>query len=625
MNILNVEKVTKGYGNRTLLDNVTLGVNDGDKIGVIGVNGTGKSTFLKIVAGLETPDEGNVVKGNGITVSYLPQNPVFAPNDTIIGYVCKGKEYKDNNRNVESEAKKVLNRLGIYNHEQPIEELSGGQKKRVALARTLIAPADILVMDEPTNHLDNDMVMWLENFLNRFKGQLIMVTHDRYFLDRVTNRIVEIDRAKLYSYDANYSGFLELKAEREEMELATERKRQSILRRELAWISRGCQARSTKQQARIDRYEDMKEASRKARASFEKGSVEMSSISTRIGKKTIEVNEISKSYGERVLIDNFSHTWLRDERIGIIGPNGCGKSTLIKIICGMIQPDSGSVEIGDTIKMGCFMQENEILDESINVIEHVKNIGEYVTTVDGKITASQMCEKFLFTPNMQYTPISKLSGGEKRRLYLLSVLMESPNVLILDEPTNDLDIETLTILEDYIDNFAGMVITVSHDRYFLDRIVDRIFAFEGNGVISRYEGGFSDYLMKAQEKGIVNADGTLIHGTGMDKRVTQAVASCDDDASGLSGKEKWKAEKQKQQKLKFTYAEQKEFETIDDVIEKLEARMEKLDADILEYATNSGKLNELVKEKEAVEAQLEEKMERWVYLNELAEKIEAQK
>ncbi|MDD6571146.1 MAG: ABC-F family ATP-binding cassette domain-containing protein [Thermoflexaceae bacterium] len=608
MNILNVEKVTKGYGSRILLDEVTLGVNDGDKIGVIGVNGTGKSTFLKIVAGLEAPDQGKVVKGNGITVSYLPQNPVFQPEDTIIGYVCKGKSYKDGNRSVESEAKTVLNRLGIFHHEQPVEQLSGGQKKRVALARTLIAPSDILVMDEPTNHLDNDMVLWLENFLNKFKGQLIMVTHDRYFLDRVTNRIVEIDRGHLYGYDANYSGFLKLKAQREEMELATEKKRQNILRNELAWISRGCQARSTKQQARIDRYEDMKEASRAARASFEKGSVEMSSISTRIGKKTIEINHISKSYEGKVLIGDFSHIVLRDERIGIIGPNGCGKSTLLKIICGMIPPDSGSVEIGDTIKIGCFMQENEILDESINVIEHVKNIGEYVTTVDGKITASQMCEKFLFTPNMQYTPISKLSGGEKRRLYLLSVLMESPNVLILDEPTNDLDIETLTILEDYLDNFAGMVITVSHDRYFLDRIVDRIFAFEGNGVISQYEGGFSDYLEKARAKGVINQDGTL---------------PVRDD--GLkNNREKWKADKQRQHKLKFTYAEQKEFESIDDEIAKLEEQQARIDADILKFATDSGKLNELVKEKALVDEALEEKMERWVYLNELAEKIASQ-
>lgn len=618
MNVLNVEKVTKIYGNRTLLDEVTLGVNDGDKIGVIGVNGTGKSTFLKIVAGLVEPDEGQVVKGNGITVSYLPQNPVFEPEDTIISYVCKGKAYKDGNRSVESEAKVVLNRLGITNHDQKIEELSGGQKKRVALARTLIVPAEVLVMDEPTNHLDNDMVIWLENFLNKFKGQLIMVTHDRYFLDRVTNRIVEIDRAKLYSYDENYSGFLQKKVEREEMELATERKRQSILRTEIAWIQRGCQARSTKQQARIDRYEDMKAASREARAAFEKSSLEMSSVSTRIGRKTIEINNISKHYGDKVLINDFSHIVLRDERIGIIGPNGCGKSTLLKIITGKIKPDGGNVEIGDTIKIGYFMQENEILDESLNVLEHVKNIGEYITTVDGKITASKMCEKFMFKSDMQYTPISKLSGGEKRRLQLLSVLMSAPNVLILDEPTNDLDIETLTTLEDYLDNFAGMVITVSHDRYFLDRVVDRIFAFEGNGVITQYEGGFSDYMDKAIAKGVVDAEGRLLSEMG-----TKAPKVADEN--GMTAKDKWKEEKKLTQKLKFSYSEQKEFETIDEDIAKLEAKHARIDADIVQFATNSGKLNELMKEKEEVDAALEQKMERWVYLNELAEKIEAQK
>lgn len=626
MNILNIEKVTKVYGNRSLLNNVTLGVNDGDKIGVIGVNGTGKSTFLKIMAGLETPDEGKVVKGNGITVSYLPQNPVFEPEDTIIRYVCKGKSYKDGNRSVESEARVILNRLGIRNHEQPVEELSGGQKKRIALARTLIAPADILVMDEPTNHLDNGMVLWLESFLKKYKGQLIMVTHDRYFLDRVTNRIVEIDKGNLYSYDTNYSGFLELKAEREEMALASERKRQSILRTELAWISRGCQARSTKQQARIDRYEDLKAASRAARASFEKNSVEMSSITTRIGKKTIEINHISKSYGEKLLIRDFSHIVLRDERIGIIGPNGCGKSTLMKIICGMTEPDSGNVEIGETIKIGYFMQENKFSDETVNVIEYVKHIGEYVATVDGRITASQMCEKFLFTPNMQYTPISKLSGGEKRRLYLLSVLMESPNVLVLDEPTNDLDIETLTILENYIDNFAGMVIVVSHDRYFLDRIADRIFAFEGNGMITQYEGGFSDYLEKAQMKGIVNQDGTpaVNGGISVPGKTVSGISDGRTDGNGMNSKEKWKAEKQRQQKLKFTYAEQKEFESIDDEIAKLEKLKKQIDEDILKFATDSGKLNELVRKKTLVDEELEGKMERWVYLNELAEKIAEQ-
>lgn len=611
MNILNVEKVSKTYGNRLLLDSVTMGVNEGDKIGVIGINGTGKSTFLKIIAGIVTPDAGKVVKGNGIRVSYLPQNPVFEPDDTVLDYVCRGKLASDNASTIESQARSILNRLGITDYAQRIGELSGGQKKRVALCESLIVPADIIVMDEPTNHLDNDMVMWLENFLNRFRGQLVMVTHDRYFLDRVTNRIVEIDKGNIYCYDANYSGFLKLKTEREEMAAATERKRQSILRTELAWISRGCQARSTKQQARIDRYEDMKAASRAARASFEKNSVEMSSVSTRIGKKTIEINDISKKYGEKVLIKDFSYIILRDDRIGIIGPNGCGKSTLMKIIAGLIKPDSGNVDIGDTIRIGYFMQENEMLNENENVIEHVKNIGEYITTVDGKITASQMCERFLFTPDMQYTPISKLSGGEKRRLYLLSVLMSAPNVLILDEPTNDLDIETLTILENYLDNFTGIVVAVSHDRYFLDRIADRIFAFEGNGRITQYEGGFSDYLDKAVSKGIVNRDGTLI----------SQQAGTEKPKNDVS-REKWKQDKQRQQKLKFTYAEQKEFETIDDEIAALEKKQEEIEGMMIEAATNAGRLNELLKEKEQADKELDYKMERWVYLNELFERIQ---
>ncbi len=610
MNVLNVEKVTKGYGNRTLFEEITLGINEGDKIGVIGINGTGKSTFLKIAAGLAAPDDGKVVKGNGITISYLPQNPVFEEEDTVIGYVCKGK------KGTEAEAKTILNKLGIAEYEQKITNLSGGQKKRVALAETLLVPSDILVMDEPTNHLDNDMVMWLENFLNKFKGQLIMVTHDRYFLDRVTNRIVELDRGKLYSYDTNYSGFLEHKAEREELLASTEKKRQNILRTELAWVRRGCQARSTKQQARLDRYADMKAKSRAARALMEKNSLEISSISTRIGKKTIEINNVTKRYGEKLLFDNFSHIVLRDERIGIIGPNGCGKSTLLKVITGKVSPDLGSVEIGDTIKIGCFMQENEIPDESIRVIDYVKNIGEYVNTVDGKITASQMCEKFLFTPDMQYTTISRLSGGEKRRLYLLSVLMESPNVLILDEPTNDLDIETLTILEDYIDHFVGMVVTVSHDRYFLDRIVDRIFAFEGNGTVSQYEGGFSDYLEKAVAKGVTDRFGTLTAGADNKNRGNE---------SDLTVKQKWKEEKKNNQRLKFSYAEQREFETIDDDIAKLEMKLAEIDGDILKFATDSGKLNELTREREQVDEALNVKMERWIYLNELAERIESQK
>ena len=461
--ILNAEKISKTFGEKELFNQVTLGVNDGDKIGVIGVNGTGKSTFLKIIAGIEVPDEGQIVKGRSVTVEYLPQTPEFLENDTIISYVIRGKKNSS-----EAQAKTILNKLGISDFEADINTLSGGQKKRIALARVLVEPAEVLILDEPTNHLDNDMVIWLENYIKKFKGELIMVTHDRYFLDNVTNRIVELDKGGLYSYETNYSGFLELKTQREDMARATEAKRANILRTELEWIRRGCKARSTKQQARIDRYEDMKEASRKARASFEKQSLEMSSVSTRLGKKTIEVKNVSKSFNGVTYINDFTYIFLKDDRIGIIGHNGCGKSTLMKIITGLVKPDSGSVEIGETVKIGYFMQENEPLDESLNVLEYVKNIGEYVRTTTGLITASQMCDKFLFTPKMQWTPISKLSGGEKRRLYLLSVLMSAPNVLILDEPTNDLDIETLEILEDYLDSFAGIVITVSHDRYFLD-------------------------------------------------------------------------------------------------------------------------------------------------------------
>ena len=502
MNILNAEKISKTYGEKVLFDKVVLGVNKGDKIGVIGVNGTGKSTFLKIIAGIEEPDAGEIVSGRGVTVSYLAQAPQFNPGDTIVGYVIK-----DKNNASEAEAKTILTKLGITDFDAAINTLSGGQRKRIALARTLVSPAEVLILDEPTNHLDSDMVIWLEEYIKKFRGELIMVTHDRYFLDNVTNRIVELDGGKLYGYDTNYSGFLELKTQREEMERATEAKRANILRRELEWIRRGCQARSTKQQARIDRYEDMKEASRQARASFENKALEMNSVSTRLGKKTIELSDICKSFGEKKVIDDFTYIFLRDDRIGIIGKNGCGKSTLMKIITGNLKPDSGSVEIGDTVRIGYFMQENEPLDEKMTVLEFVRSIGEYVTTATGKATASQMCEKFLFGPKSQWTPISKLSGGEKRRLYLLSVLMSAPNVLILDEPTNDLDIETLEILEDYLDGFAGIVIVVSHDRYFLDRTVDRIFSFEGGGRLKQYEGGFSDYYEKKQAENGIASDG----------------------------------------------------------------------------------------------------------------------
>ena len=607
MNILNAEKISKTYGEKVLFDKVVLGVNKGDKIGVIGVNGTGKSTFLKIIAGIEEPDAGEIVSGRGVTVSYLAQAPQFNPGDTIVGYVIK-----DKNNASEAEAKTILTKLGITDFDAAINTLSGGQRKRVALARTLVSPAEVLILDEPTNHLDSDMVIWLEEYIKKFRGELIMVTHDRYFLDNVTNRIVELDGGKLYGYDTNYSGFLELKTQREEMERATEAKRANILRRELEWIRRDCQARSTKQQARIDRYEDMKEASRQARASFENKALEMNSVSTRLGKKTIELSDICKSFGEKKVIDDFTYIFLRDDRIGIIGKNGCGKSTLMKIITGNLKPDSGSVEIGDTVRIGYFMQENEPLDEKMTVLEFVRSIGEYVTTATGKATASQMCEKFLFGPKSQWTPISKLSGGEKRRLYLLSVLMSAPNVLILDEPTNDLDIETLEILEDYLDGFAGIVIVVSHDRYFLDRTVDRIFSFEGGGRLKQYEGGFSDYYEKKQAENGIASDGAT-------QSVKEAVSG---DTTSAKPKKYYK---ERENKLKFTYAEQKEYDTIDDDIASLESKIEELDGEIAGAATQYSRLNELMQEKADVEAQLEHKMDRWVYLNDLAEKIEAQK
>lgn len=603
MNILNVEKVSKTYGEKELFNNISLGINSGDKIGLIGVNGTGKSTLLKIIAGVEEPDEGQVVKGKGIELAYLAQTPLYYENENVLEYVMRGKHADS-----QPKAKEILNKLGITNHGAMMNILSGGQKKRAALARTLVEPARLLILDEPTNHLDNDMVLWLEQFIKNFKGELIMVTHDRYFLDNVTNRIVELDKASLYSYDTNYSGFLELKTQREEMERATEAKRQNILRKELAWIRRGCQARSTKQQARIDRFEDMKEASKQARARFDKQLMDMDSVSSRLGRKTVELHNICKSFGERTIIDDFTYIFLRDDRIGIVGDNGCGKSTLMKIIAGQLEPDSGSVEVGETVRIGYFMQKNEPLDDSLTVLEFVRSIGEYVTTADGKATASQMCEKFFFTPKQQWTPISKLSGGEKRRLYLLSVLMSAPNVLILDEPTNDLDIETLEILEEYLDGFAGIVITVSHDRYFLDRVVDRIFAFEAGGHLTQYEGGYTDYRDKCVSS-IYNVESN---------------GTSDAPKSKAAGQVK-KAYNSHENKIKFTYMEQKEYETIDDDIEELETKVSELDDEIAKNATSYSKLAELTKEKEDVERQLEEKMERWEYLNDLAEKIEKQK
>ena len=592
MNILNIEHISKIYGEKVIFDDVSLGIHSGDKIGVIGVNGTGKTTLLKIIAKINEPDKGQIICGNGIRVSYLPQNPEFPKKQSILEYVMDGKEHQD--WKTESEAKTILTKLGIYDFDEGCDHLSGGQKKRVALARTLVDPTEVLILDEPTNHLDNDMVLWLEEFLNSFRGVLIMVTHDRYFLDRVTNKIVEIDKGKLYEYDTNYSGFVELKVQREEMELATERKRQSLLRVEMEWMKQGIKARGTRQRARTERFEELKNA----KGPSMQQNVEMDSISSRLGKTTIELEHISKGFGDKHLINDFSYIVLRDDRIGFIGPNGCGKSTLMKMIMGILKPDEGNITIGDTVKIGYFAQENEDMTGDIRVIDYIRNVAEYIQTTKGEASASQMLDRFLFPPELQYTPLDKLSGGEQRRLYLLKVLMEAPNVLILDEPTNDLDIQTLTILEDYLDTFAGIVITVSHDRYFLDRIVNRIFAFEEGGHLKQYEGGYTDYLEKV--KPIAKQEKSKL------------------EKKENNGK---KFRKEHQKKLKFTYKEQKEFETIDDDIAKLEEKIEQLDEEIMENATNSGKLAELTQQKEETEEALNEKMDRWVYLNDLAEQI----
>lgn len=615
MNILNMEHITKVYGDKVIFDDISVGIHQGDKIGIIGINGTGKTTFLRILAGLEEADEGQVIRQNGLRLSYLSQHPQFPEGATILSYVSEGK--RDADWNPETDAHMVLNKLGIADHEEEIAHLSGGQKKRVALARVLINPTDLLILDEPTNHLDNEMAAWLEDYLNRFKGAVIMVTHDRYFLDRVTNKILEISHGKTYTYEAKYSKFLEMKAEREEMEMASERKRQSVLRMELEWAKRGCRARTTKQRARLERLEALKNGAAPVRDK----SVEIDSVETRMGKKTIELHHISKSFGEKICIRDFDYIVLKNQRLGIIGPNGCGKSTLLKIIAGILEPDSGYVETGETIRMGYFSQEIEEMNTSQRVIDYIKDVAEYIPTKDGLISASKLLEQFLFDSSMQYAPIEKLSGGEKKRLYLLKILAAAPNVLLLDEITNDIDIPTLTILEDYLDSFAGIVIAVSHDRYFLDNLTDRIFEFDREGNLTQYEGGYTDYLESKKRRFGDTSGGAL----GSEKKDRENGFGKTGNQAESGEKESVKTWKQNRTtKLKFSFKEQREYETIDEDIAKLEAKIEKLDADIMANATNSGKLNELTKEKEEAEALLEEKMDRWVYLNDLAERIEAQ-
>lgn len=615
MNLVTIEHLTKSYTERLLFDDTSFSINEGEKIGLIGVNGTGKSTLLKIVAGLEDADSGSVVRGRSLYIRYLPQIPEFTEGDTVLESVMRenaGETHYSSPDEMQATARSMLNKLGITEHDALTSTLSGGQRKRVALASVLMSTADLLILDEPTNHLDSGMADWLEEYLKAFRGALMMITHDRYFLDSVAGRIVELDKGKLYSYQANYEGFLSLKAERMEMAEASERKRQAILRNEIAWMQRGARARSTKQKAHIQRYEELRD---------QKGpeydrNVELESIASRLGRTTVEVKDLCKAYGDKVLIKDFTYIFLKNDRVGIIGPNGSGKSTLMKMLAGWVELDSGTIQIGQTVKMGYFSQENEAMDESLRVIDYIKNVAEYVKTKDGSISASQMLERFLFPSGMQYTIIGRLSGGERRRLYLLRILMEAPNVILLDEPTNDLDIQTLTILEDYLDTFPGIVIAVSHDRYFLDRVVNRIFAFEGQGKVSQYEGGFTDYQI-AWSARHPRETGEQKGGRGGDS---------DGSGSGLSvNRNNWKQSAGGEKKRKLSFKEQREWETIEADIADLEQSIGDLEREIGKSATNYTRLNELMEEKSAREAQLEEKMERWMYLNELVEQIEAQK
>lgn len=598
MLLLSAEKIEKSYGIKPLLEGASLYLSRGDKVGVVGLNGMGKSTLLKIIAGVEQYDSGSITKIPHLVIHYLPQQPDMQAGNTVLQQVFLGAS-EELRQMKEYEAKSILTKLGISDFQQDVSTLSGGQKKRVAIASALATPCDLLILDEPTNHLDHHMVAWLEQTLQKFRGALLMITHDRYFLDRVSNKILEVNNGQIYQYESNYSGYLESKAQREEMALSSERKRQSLLRKELQWIQRGVKARGTKSRSRVERFEALREKETPELPQ----QLEISSVGTRLGKKTIEVNHISKSYGDKVLIQDFSYIVPRNGRIGIIGENGCGKSTLLQLLSGNLSPDTGTVEIGDTVKIGYYTQECKNMDEHQRVIDYIKDGAEWIETINGKLSAAQMLETFLFRGDMQWNYINKLSGGERRRLYLLRVLMEAPNVLLLDEPTNDLDIETLQILEDYLETFSGAVIVVSHDRYFLDKVTDTIFEFEENGTLKQFLGGYSDYFNTAKT----------------DLRVKK------EKEIKLSSNEQGQSQSAKKQKLKFSYNEQREFREIDSIIEALEVQIQTLSREIEASSSDYDALTRLLKEKEESEQLLEQKMERWFYLHDLAEQIEAQK
>ncbi len=617
MNILTVDGITKAYGVRKIFDSASFFLQEGEKAGIIGINGTGKSTLLKMIAGLDTPDSGQIIMANGYTVRYLPQTPVFEDGDTVLHAVVQSNRTEENQWNIESDAKAMMTRLGITDFDEQCGHLSGGQKKRLALVAALLAKADILLLDEPTNHLDHEMSAWLEEQLRNYRGSIIMITHDRYFLDSVANRIIEVDKGKIYSYEENYSGYLQRKALREDIADASERKRQSILRVELEWVKRGARARSTKQKARLERYEELKNTS----APQKDESVEIGSVSSRLGRTTINLDNISKVYAGKTIISDFSYHFLKNDRVGIIGKNGCGKSTLLKIILGMVEPDSGTVELGQTVKIGYFAQEIKMgrdMDEQQRVIDYIRDEAEYVETDEGRITATRLLERFLFKGEDQYGLIGKLSGGEKRRLYLCRVLMSAPNVLILDEPTNDLDITTLAVLEDYLDHFDGIVISVSHDRYFLDRVVRRIFAFGQDGHLTQSEGGYTDYenRMRAVEDSI----NSRVSNTGKGSYNSESTMKGDKRKSS----EKDGGNRSHERKLKFSYKEQKEYETIEQDITELEKKIADKETEIGENASNSLLLQKLCEEQDELNRQLSDKMERWMYLEELAAKIAEQ-
>ncbi len=599
MNLITMKNLTKAYTDKVLFDHVDFSLEEGDKVGIIGINGTGKSTLLRIIAGLEEADDGEYVKRNNVVINYLPQNPDFDNDMTLFDYVMKAQKNPQDSYDLEGDVKSMLGKLGFTDFSIPVHILSGGQRKKAALAAALLSRSEILILDEPTNHLDNSMTEWLEGWLRAYRGALVMVTHDRYFLDLVCNRIVELDKTKLYTYKENYEGFLALKAEREAMSLSTQKKHENILRKELAWIQRGARARTTKQKAHIARYEML--------ASEEKiktdGQVRVDALSSRLGKKTIEIHNVSMSYGDRCLIRDFTYTFTKTDRIGILGPNGCGKTTLIRILTGRQVPDSGFVETGDTVRIGYYAQEAENMDNEQKVIDYIRDVAEYIQTEEGYISASMMLERFLFEGSLQYQKIGKLSGGEKRRLYLARVLMQAPNVLILDEPTNDLDISTLCILEDYLDSFKGILIAVSHDRYFLDRAVDRMFTFEEDGDIRLYNGSYTEYFLEKSASGNDSQKAT---------------------GSSSQGAVSYRQQKsEKPQKLKFTYKEQKEYETIEADIAALEEKVTDLEKELSNPAIASDfvKLTALSKEKEETERLLEEKYDRYVYLEDLAERI----